>query len=83
MPVRKRGDRWHVRLQVGGQRYEQSLGPSASKADALAYEGKIRADIVAGRLGSEPEHNLDDALLRRWHTNYPDFLGSSKSTRPA
>lgn len=64
MPVRKRGDRWHIRLQVGGQRIERSLGAAATKADALAYEGKIRADILAGKLGTAPERSLDDALLR-------------------
>lgn len=64
MPVRKRGDRWHVRLQVGGQRIERSLGATATKADALAYEGKIRADILAGKLGTSPDRSLDDALLR-------------------
>lgn len=64
MPVRKRGNCWHVRLQVGGQRYERSLGSTATKADALAYEGKIRSDILAGRLGTEPDHSIDDALIR-------------------
>lgn len=64
MPVRKRGDRWHIRLQIGGQRIERSLGATATKADALAYEGKIRADILAGKLGTAPDRSLDDALLR-------------------
>lgn len=64
MPVRKRGDTWHVRLQVGGQRIERSLGPAATKADALDYEAKLRRDLIAGKLGRSPDRTLDDALLR-------------------
>ena len=64
MSVRKRGDIWHVRLQVGGQRIERSLGPSATKADALDYEAKIRQDIVSGKIGRSPARSLDDALAK-------------------
>ena len=80
MPVRKRGDRWHIRLQVGGQRIERSLGSAATKADALAYEGKIRADILAGRLGTTPDHSLDDALLR-WLEGEASRLKSHNTIR--
>lgn len=64
MPVRKRGDRWHVRLQIGGQRIERSLGPAATKADALDYEAKIRKDFIDGKVGRSPERGLEDALVK-------------------
>ncbi|OIR02575.1 putative prophage phiRv2 integrase [mine drainage metagenome] len=64
MPVRKRGDRWHVRLQIGGQRIERSLGPSATKADALDYEARIRRDLIAGKTGKTKPRTIEDALVR-------------------
>jgi integrase len=64
MPVRKRGDRWHVRLQIGGQRIERSLGPSATKADALDYEASLRRDAVAGKLQRAPTRTMESALVR-------------------
>ena len=64
MPVRKRGDRWHVRLQIGGQRIERSLGPAATKADALDYEARLRRDAVAGKLHRAPTRTIEDALVR-------------------
>jgi len=64
MPVRKRGDRWHVRVQLGGQRIERSLGPAATKADALDYEARLRRDAVAGKLQRNPARTIDAALLR-------------------
>ncbi|HET6719638.1 MAG TPA: site-specific integrase [Rhodocyclaceae bacterium] len=84
MPVRKRGDTWHVRLQVGGQRIERSLGPSATKADALDYEAKLRRDLIAGKLGRAPERTLDEALLR-WleneAANLKDYDGVKNKVR--
>lgn len=65
MAVYKRGDRWHYRFQVGGQKISGTAGAAGGKADAVALEAKLRADILAGRLGKAPEHYLDDAL-RRW-----------------
>jgi hypothetical protein len=64
MPVRKRGDRWYVRIQLGGQRIERSLGPTATKADALDYEARLRRDAVAGKLQRNPARTIDAALLR-------------------
>lgn len=64
MPVRKRGDRWHVRLQVNGQRIERSLGPAATKAEAKAYEAQIRQDVINGKLHKAPKRSLEDAILR-------------------
>lgn len=64
MPVRKRGNRWHVRLQIGGQRIERSLGPTATKADALDYEASLRRDAVAGKLQRAPTRTMESALVR-------------------
>jgi integrase len=64
MPVRKRGDTWHIRFQIGGNRIERSLGPAATKADALDYEAKLRREIVSGKLGHAPKRSLTDALAR-------------------
>jgi len=64
MPVRKRGNRWHVRLQIGGQRIERSLGPTATKADALDYEARLRRDAVAGKLQRAPTRTMESALVR-------------------
>lgn len=64
MPVRKRGDRWHVRIQVGGQRIERSLGPTATKADALDYEARLRRDVVAGKTGRLTPRTMEEALVR-------------------
>lgn len=89
MPVRKRGERWHVRLQIGGQRIERSLGPAATKADALAYEAKIRRDIVAGRVGRAPAHSIEDALVKwlegeaKGLKSYDNLLGKVRSLRTA
>lgn len=88
MPVRKRGDRWHVRLQVGGQRIERSLGPSATKADALAYEARIRQDIVSGKVGRAPDRTIEDAIVR-WLLgeaanlkSYDNLLSKVRAIRP-
>jgi len=88
MPVRKRGDRWHVRLQIGGQRIERSLGPSATKADALEYEGNLRRDIVAGKLGRAAAHTMEEALVRWLEgeaaqlTSYNNLLSKVRLLKP-
>ena len=88
MPVRKRGDHWHVRLQVGGQRIERSLGPSATKADALAYEARIRQDIIGGKIGRRAARSMEDALTR-WLEgeaatlkSYDNLLSKVRALRP-
>lgn len=64
MPVRKRGDIWHVRLQIGGQRIERTTGRGASRADALALEARIRRDHVDGKVGRAPKRTIDQAVAR-------------------
>lgn len=78
MPVRKRGDRWHVRFQVDGHRVETTAGKGASRADAVALEAKLRADILAGRLGRAPNRTVEEALVK-WLTEYAPRLKSYRS----
>lgn len=62
MPAYKRGQVWHVRFEVDGQKFSKSMGPSGTKADAVAYEAKVRADILAGNLGRPQKHTIDEAI---------------------
>lgn len=62
MPAYKRGQIWHVRFEVDGQKFSKSMGASGTKADAVAYEAKVRADILAGNLGRPQKHTIDDAI---------------------
>ena len=88
MPVRKRGDRWHVRLQIGGQRIERSLGPTATKADALDYESRLRQDVVAGKTGRTVPRTMEDALVRWLEgeaaqlTSYDNLLSKVRLLEP-
>lgn len=68
MPVRKRGDRWQVRVALGGgRRLERTLPPGAKRADALALEARLGRQRVALATG-QAEHTLDDAI-DRWLTD--------------
>ncbi len=78
MAVYKRGERWHYRFQVGGQKFAGSAGANGGKAEAVALEAKLRADILAGRLGKTPEHTVDDALVR-WLSGEASRLRSHKA----
>lgn len=78
MSVYKRGDRWHYRFQAGGSPYSGSAGAGAGKAAAVALEAKIRADLLAGRLGKTTERSVDDALLR-WVNGEATTLRSKAS----
>lgn len=88
MPVHKRGDRWHVRLQIGGLKISRSLGAAGTKADAVALEGKIRAEVLAGQLGKSTPHTVDEALTR-WLQgeacrlrSYPSLLCQVRAIMP-
>lgn len=75
MPVRKRGDIWHVRVQIAGQRIERTTGRGATRADALALEAQIRRDHVDGRVGRAPKRTIDQAVAR-WLTGEAALLKS-------
>lgn len=85
MAVYARGNIWHVRFQVNGQKYSESLGPSATKADAIAFEAKIRAEILSGKLGHKKVRTLDEAILEWLEgeaaslTSYPSLLVQFRS----
>ena len=65
MSIRKRGDRYQVRVRVGsGQRLERTLPAGATRYDARALEvalGRARIDAAAGR---RPRYLIDQALDR-------------------
>lgn len=66
MSIRKRGDRYQVRVRVGGGgRLERTLPPGATLADARALEvalGRARIDAAAGRR----QQYLIDQAIDRW-----------------
>lgn len=65
MPAYKRGKAWCARFEVNGQKFSKSLGPVSTKADAIAYESKVRAEILSGTLGtSKSAYTVDQAVLR-------------------
>jgi len=47
MAVRKRGKNWVVDYRVDGKRFVRVVGPK--KHDAIAVEGKIRAQVREGK----------------------------------
>lgn len=63
MPIRKRGDRYRVRVSLGdGRRIERSLPKGATRADARALEAALvrrQIDIAAGR---KPDRLIDEAI---------------------
>lgn len=76
MSIRKRGDRYQVRVRVGsGSRLERTLPVGATLADARALEvalGRARIDAAAGR---RPRY-LIDQTLDRWVESHARSLRS-------
>jgi len=62
MPVRKRHDRWEVRVQAGGRRVEKTLPPGATRADALAVEASLRRAQIDGIVGRPERHTISEAM---------------------
>ena len=62
MPVRKRHDRWEVRVQVDGRRIEKTLPPGATRADALAVEASLRRAQIDGIVGRPERHTISEAM---------------------
>jgi len=82
MSIRKRGDRYQVRVRVGsGQRLERTLPVGATLADARALEvslGRARIDAAAGRR----QRYLIDQAVDRWVESHAQSLRSwSKDVR--
>lgn len=70
MAIRKlKSGRFAIELQQHGRRIFRRLPPLATRADALAYETKIRRDLFAAeRLGIKPEIDLG-AAIQLWLEN--------------
>lgn len=65
MSVRKIGNRWQVRVRLGGgQRVEPTLPPGASHADARALEAQIRSAAIDAAVGRPRQYLIDEALDR-------------------
>lgn len=64
MSVRRKGDRWEVRVRIGnGQRIERRLPAGATRVEAHELESQVRRDVVAASLGRF-DHPIADALDR-------------------
>lgn len=76
MSIRKRGNRYQVRVRVGGgARLERTLPPGATLADARALEvalGRARIDAAVGR----PQRYLIDQAVDRWVASSAQSLRS-------
>lgn len=69
MSVRKVGQRWQVRLRIGGgQRVERTLPRGATRKDALLLEAKIRRETIDLAIGRKPKRTIDEAL-DRWQVD--------------
>lgn len=65
MSIRKHGNRWQVRVAVGGgRRLEPTLPPGATRADALALEAALRRRQIDHAAGRRPQYLIDEALAR-------------------
>jgi integrase len=81
MSIRKIGNRWQVRLRIGGgERIERTLPPGAARADALAVEHQIRRAQIDAAAGRRPE-TLIDAALDAWLAQDVQHQKSAVRTR--
>jgi integrase len=63
--VRRKGNRWEVRLRIGGgARIERRLPPGATRADALDLEAALRRRAIDTAAGRQPQRLIDEALDR-------------------
>jgi len=63
MSIRKRGDRFQVRVRLGGgQRVERTLPPGATRADALALETSLRRRQIEAASGQRIRRLIDEAI---------------------
>lgn len=64
MPVRKKGNRWEVRVSVRGKRVERRLPAGATRQDALEYEATSRRNMVDDALGRRAPTISE--ILNKW-----------------
>lgn len=62
MPIRKHRAGWQIRIQFGGRRVERTIG--GTKADAKAYEARLRREFVENRVGPARSYTIEEALAR-------------------
>lgn len=78
MSIRKVGQRWQVRVRVGGgQRVEQTLPRGATHSDARALRAQILRAQVDSAVGRRPQYLIDQAL-DRWVESSAKHLKSWK-----
>lgn len=66
MAIRKRGDRYQVRVRLGsGRRIERTLPAGAKRTDALAVEAEIRRRHLDALAGRDADRLIEEAL-QRW-----------------
>jgi len=82
MSIRKIGNRWQVRIRLGGgRRVEQTLPPGSTRADALALEVSLRRSQIDAAVGRRPEYLIDDALNRWVETSAQHLKSWQKDLR--
>lgn len=80
MPIRRKGNRWEVRVGAGkrGARIEQRLPEGATRADALALEAALRrraVEVATGRVRRLIDEAINEWVatsatqLKSWHTS--------------
>jgi len=76
--VRRIGNRWQVRVRIGGgARVERTLPPTAKRRDAIALEAQIRGAQVDAAVGRKPRYLIDEAF-ERWVATSASNLKSWK-----
>jgi len=66
MSVRQIGQRWQIRVRIGGgARVERTLPPGSTRADAKALEALVRREQIDSAIG-RPEKHLIAAAIGRW-----------------
>lgn len=77
MSIRKIGQRWQVRLHMGGglDRFEETLPRGATRDDARALEAKVRRTKIDAAVGRQQKYLIDDAI-EQWIKTGADKLKS-------
>jgi len=64
MPIRKRADRFQVRVSLGGgRRVERTLPAGAKRGDAVALEATLRRAVIDQVVGRPRRFTIADALM--------------------
>jgi integrase len=83
MPIRKRADRFQVRVSLrGGRRVERTLPAGARRADAVALEATLRRAVIDQVVGRPRRFTIADALVDDVVAGAVRVDSRSKSGRP-